>query len=105
MKISNDLAKSVVSDFVSETFSKFEFTPANMINSIIAKMYIHNHFDAVTMVLSKDGFIDVSALEEIALKDVDKLGKFEIPALGTKYLFNADDVKHLIAKMKEKANE
>lgn len=103
MKIRNDLAKSVITDFITETFSKFEFNPANVINSLVAKMYVHNNFDIMAQVLSKDGYIDIEALEQYALSDVEKLGKFEVPALGTKYLFNADDVKHLISKFKEKA--
>lgn len=103
MKIRNDLAKSVMTEFVTETFSKFEFTPANVVNSLVAKMFIHNNFDAMAQVLSKDGYIDIEALENYAIADIDKLGKFEVPALGTKYLFNSDDVKRLIAKLKEKA--
>lgn len=103
MQIRNDLAKSVITDFVTETFSTFEFNPVNVLNSLAVKMYVHNNFDKVAQVLSKDGYIDVAALEAFALADVEKLGKFEVPAVGTKYLFNSDDVKRLIAKLKEKA--
>lgn len=103
MKIRNDLAKSVLTDFVTETFSGFEFTPVNVLNSLAVKMYVHNNFDVIAQVLSKDGYIDVTALEQFALKDIEKLGKFEVPAVGTRYLFNTDDVKRLIAKMKEQA--
>lgn len=101
MKIRNDLAKAVVLNFITETFSRFEFNPANVVNSLVAKMYVHNHFDKFVQVVSKDGYIDLVALEDVVIRDVEKLGKFEIPALGTTYLFTADDVKRLINKMKE----
>lgn len=103
MKIRNDLAKSVIIDFVTDTFASFEFTPKNVMNSLIAKMFVHNNFDKMAQVLSSDGYIDIEALEGFALSDMEKLGKFEVPALGSKYMFNSDDVKRLIAKLKEKA--
>lgn len=104
MKIRNELAKNVVKDFINETFSKFEFNMTNVANAFIAKMYVHNNFDAITQIISKDGYIDIDALEEFALSDVERLGRFEIPAIGTRYIFNADDIKALIAKMKERAD-
>lgn len=103
MRIRNDLAQSAVSDFITETFNSFEFSPKNALNMIGAKMYVHNHFDLITQVLAKDGYIDIEALEKYAIEIVEKLGKFEVPAVGTRYMFDANDVKRLIAKMKEHA--
>lgn len=105
MKIRTDLAKSVVLDFISETFSHFEFNARNVGNLIAAKLYVHNNFDEMIGFISKDGFIDITAIEDVVMDDVNKLGKFEIPAIGAKYMFSSDDVKRLLNKMKEKAND
>lgn len=105
MKIRNDLAKSVVMEFVSDTFSHFEFNARNVGNLIAAKLYVHNNFDNIVKLISSEGFIDITALEDVIMDDVNKLGKFEIPALGTKYVFSSDDVKRLINKLKERAND
>ena len=105
MKIRNDLAKSVVMEFVSDTFSHFEFNARNVGNLIAAKLYVHNNFDNLVKIISAEGFIDISALEDVIMDDVNKLGKFEIPALGTKYVFSSDDVKRLVNKLKERAND
>lgn len=101
MRIRNDIAKTVVLNYITETFSRFEFNPANVLNSFVAKMYVHNNFDKFTQIVSKDGYIDLMALEENILSDIERLGRFDIPALGTTYLFTADDIKRLITKMKE----
>jgi hypothetical protein len=105
MRIRNDLAKSVVMDFISETFSHFEFNARNVGNLIAAKLYMHNNFEEIIGFVSKDGFIDIAAVEGVIMDDVNKLGKFEIPAIGTKYMFSSDDVKRLLNRMKEKAND
>ena len=105
MKIRNDLAKSVVMEFVSDTFSHFEFNARNVGNLIAAKLYVHNNFDNLVKLISSEGFIDITALEDVIMDDVNKLGKFEIPALGTKYVFSSDDVKRLVNKLKERAND
>jgi hypothetical protein len=39
------------------------------------------------------------------MDDVNKLGKFEVLGIGAKYMFSSDDVKRLINKMKEKADD
>lgn len=105
MKIRNDLAKTVLMEFVSDTFSRFEFNIRNVGNLIAAKLYINNNFDDIVKFVSKDGYIDITMLEDTILDDINKLGKFEIPAVGTKYIFNSDDVKRLISRMKEHADE
>lgn len=105
MKIRNDLAKSVIMDYISDTFSRFEFNMKNVGNLIAAKLYINNNFDDIVKYVSKDGYIDITMLEDTILDDINKLGKFEVPAVGTKYIFNADDVKRLINKLKENADE
>jgi hypothetical protein len=105
MKIRNDIAKSVVMDFISDTFSHFEFNARNVGNLIAAKLYIHNNFDEMIGFISKDGFVDIAAIEDVVMEDVNRLGKFEIPAIGAKYMFSSDDVKRLLNRMKEKAND
>lgn len=105
MKIRTDLAKSVVMDYISDTFSRFEFNARNVGNLIAAKLYVYNNYDDVVKIISKDGYIDIAMLEDVIMDDVNKLGKFEIPAVGTKYIFNSDDVKRLLNKLKEKADE
>lgn len=92
-------------DYVSETFSRFEFNAKNVGNLLAAKLYIYNNFDEMVKFISKDGFIDITMIEDVIMDDVNKLGKFEIPAVGTKYIFNSDDVKRLLNKLKEKADE
>lgn len=103
MRIRNDLAKTAMLDFVSETFSKFEFNLKNVGNLLAVKLYINNNFDKITDLLSKDGYINITEIEDLVLPDFEKLGKFEVPAFGTKYIFTSDDVKRLIAKLKGKA--
>lgn len=105
MKIRNDIAKSVVMDFISDTFSHFEFNARNVGNLIAAKLYIRNNFDEMIGFISKDGFVDIAAIEDVVMEDVNRLGKFEIPAIGAKYMFSSDDVKRLLNRMKEKAND
>lgn len=105
MKIRNDLAKSVIMDYISDTFSHFEFNGKNVGNLIAVKLYVHNNYEDLIKVVSKDGYIDISAVEDVIMEDVNKLGKFEVPAIGTKYMFSSDDVKRLINKLKEKADE
>jgi hypothetical protein len=105
MKIRADLAKSVVMDYISDTFSRFEFNARNVGNLIAAKLYVYNNYDDVVKIISKEGYIDIAMLEDVIMDDVNKLGKFEIPAVGTKYIFNSDDVKRLLNKLKEKADE
>lgn len=105
MRIRNDIAKSVVMDFISDTFSHFEFNARNVGNLIAAKLYIHNNFDEMIGFISKDGFVDIAAIEDVVMEDVNRLGKFEIPAIGAKYMFSADDVKRLLNRFKEKAND
>lgn len=105
MKIRNDLAKSVTLNFVSEIFNSFEFNPKNVLNLIAVKMFVQNNFDKLEMVVSKDGYIDITALEEIILPDIEKLGKFEVPAIGTRYIFTKDDIKKLLHKLKENSDD
>lgn len=104
MKIRNDLAKSVIEDYITETFTKFEPNIKNFGNAFLAKMFVHNNFDQLTQIISKDGYIDITALENFVSTDIDKLGKFEVPGIGTKYLFTSDDVRALINKMKDRAD-
>lgn len=105
MRIRSDLAKSVVMDFISETFSHFEFNGKNVGNLIAVKLYVHNNYEDLIKVVSKDGYIDISAVEDVIMEDVNRLGKFEVLAIGTRYIFSSDDVKRLINKLKEKADE
>ena len=46
----------------------------------------------------------ISMIQDLNLtkEQIEKLGNFEVPGVGTKYSFGADDVKRLIAKMKQK---
>ena len=104
MRIRNDLAKSVALNFMSDTFNSFEFSPKNVLNMIAVKMFVQNNFDKLEMVVSKDGYIDITALEEIILPDIEKLGKFEVPAIGTRYIFTKDDIKRLLQRLKENAD-
>lgn len=92
-------------DYISDTFSRFEFNARNVGNLIAAKLYVYNNYDDVVKIISKDGYIDIAMLEDVIMDDVNKLGKFEISAVGTKYIFNSDDVKRLLNKLKEKADE
>lgn len=105
MRIRNDLAKGVVLDFISETFNTFDFSPKNVLNMIAVKMFVQNNFDKLEMVVSKDGYIDIPVLEEAVLPDIEKLGKFEVPAIGTKYIFTKDDIKKLLQRLKESAED
>lgn len=102
MKIRNDLAKSAVQEYITETFNGFDFSVGNVATMLAAKMYVHNNFDRVLPIISQNGFIDIDALEQIALPEIEKMGKFELPGLGTKYAFGPDDVKKLIVKLKQK---
>ena len=102
MKIRNDIAKSVLMDFITETFNGFEFSFANVAGLIAVKLFLNNNFEKILPIISQNGYIDIDALEQIAVPEIEKLGTFEVPGIGTKYSFGADDVKRLIAKMKQK---
>ena len=102
MKIRNDIAKSVLMDFITETFNGFEFSFANVAGLVAAKLFLNNNFEKILPIISQNGYIDIDALEQIAVPEIEKLGNFEVSGIGTKYSFGADDVKRLIAKMKQK---
>ena len=102
MKIRNDIAKSVLMDFIAETFNGFEFSFANVAGLVAVKLFLNNNFEKILPIISQNGYIDIDALEQIAVPEIEKLGNFEVPGIGTKYSFGADDVKRLIAKMKQK---
>lgn len=102
MKIRNDIAKSVVLEFVEETFNGFEFSLANIAGLIGAKLFINNNFDKILPIISQDGYIDIDSLESIVVPEIERLGKFEVPGIGKRYAFDVNDVKRLVAKMKQK---
>ena len=68
-------------------------------------LFLNNNFEKILPIISQNGYIDIDALEQIAVPEIEKLGKFEVPGIGTKYSFGADDVKRLIAKMKQKGEQ
>jgi hypothetical protein len=105
MKIRNDIAKGVVMDFITETFNGFDFSFANVAGLVAVKLFINNNFDKILPIISQNGYIDIDSLEQIAMPEIEKLGKFEINGIGTKYSFGVDDVKKLIAKMKQKGEQ
>ena len=105
MKIRNDVAKSALMDFITETFNGFEFSFANVAGLVAVKLFLNNNFEKILPIISQNGYIDIDALEQIAVPEIEKLGKFEVPGIGTKYSFDADDVKRLIAKMKQKGEQ
>ena len=105
MKIRNDIAKSVLMDLITETFNGFEFSFANVAGLVAVKLFLNNNFEKILPIISQNGYIDIDALEQIAVPEIEKLGKFEVPGIGTKYSFGADDVKRLIAKMKQKGEQ
>lgn len=105
MKIRNEVAKEVILEYIEETFQGFEFSMRNVLGMIGAKMLVHNNFDKVLPVISKDGYVDIDTLELIAVPEVEKLGKFELPGVGTKYSFGPEDVKKLIHKLKQRGEQ
>ena len=102
MKIRNDIAKSVLMDFITETFNGFEFSFANVAGLVAVKLFLNNNFEKILPIISQNGYIDIDALEQIAVPEIEKLGNFEVPGIGTKKSFGAIDVKRLIAKMTQK---
>lgn len=105
MRIRNDVAKSVVMDYIAETFQGFNFSVANVAGMIAAKLYVHNNFEKILPVISQGGFIDIDAMEQIVMPEMERLGVIEMPGLGTKYSFTVEDVKKLIHKLKQKAEQ
>ena len=105
MKIRNDLAKSAIMEYITEMFKGFEFSMSNVAGMVVAKMFVHNNFDKLLPIISQDGYIDIDALEEIAVPEIERLGKIELPGIGTKYYLGPDDVKRLIAKLRQKGEQ
>lgn len=92
-------------DYISETFSGFEFSVANVATMVMAKMFVHNNFEKILPIISDGDYIDIDALEQIAMPEVERLGKFELPGFGTKYSFSCDDVKKLLGRIKQRAEQ
>lgn len=105
MKIRNDLAKEATMEFITETFNGFNFSISNVAALIAVKLFVNNNFERILPIISQDGYIDIDALEAIVVPEVEKLGKFEVPGIGTKYSFGPDDIKRLIAKMKQRGEQ
>lgn len=105
MKVRNELVKSALMDYISETFATFDFSMANVASMVAAKMFVHNNFDKVLPVISDGAFVDVDALESIVMPEIERIGKFEVPGLGTKYSFSAEDIKKLIGRIKQRGEQ
>ena len=76
MKIRNDVAKSVLMDFITETFNGFEFSFANVAGLVAVKLFLNNNFEKILPIISQNGYIDIDALEQIAVPEIEKLGIF-----------------------------
>ena len=104
MKIRLELLKSVIEDYIDETFNGFKQDLANMMNRVGAKMrlgqMITDYGDTMT---DSQGMIDVTALENYVLPEVRKLGIIEVAGIGKKFTFNENDVIKLFSKIKEKS--
>lgn len=105
MKVRNELAKTAVMDFLTETFNGFEFSFQNVAALVAVKLYVHNNFDKILPLVSKDGYIDLDVLDAVIIPEAERLGKIEIPGIGTRYTFGPDDVKKLMQKLKQKAEQ
>lgn len=104
MKIRLELLKSVIEDYIDETFDGFKQDLANMMNRVGAKMrlgqMITDYGDTMT---DSQGMIDVTSLENYVLPEVRKLGIIEVTGIGKKFSFNENDVIKLFSKIKEKS--
>lgn len=104
MKIRLETLKSVLEDYIDETFNGFKQDLANMMNRVGAKMRLGQMItDYGDMVADAQGYINVTDLENYVMPEVRKLGIIEISGIGKKFSFNENDVIKLLSKIKEKS--
>ena len=97
--ITKENLATAVTSYVNELFNEFTFSTTTALQKIGVLYMLKTKFDMVDMFMV-DGMIDIKALEEIALPEVEKLGKINIAGIN---LDKSDFVK-LFNKIKEYDN-
>lgn len=101
MEVRIEVLQEAMKQFVDDMFSKTELNLKNAINAIGAKVMMHNKVGQFLPFLANEqGMIDVDFLEKTVLEEVKKMGSIMIPAIGTTYKLNEQDVQNLFAKVR-----
>lgn len=101
MEVRSEVLQEAMKQFVDDMFSKTELNLKNAINAIGAKVMMHNKVGQFLPFLANEqGLIDVDFLEQTVLEEVKKMGSIMIPAIGTTYKLNEQDVQNLFGKIR-----
>ena len=99
MEVRTEVFVQAINQFINDMFTKTELNLKNATNAIAVKMYVHNKLgNQLSMLADEKGMIDVDFLEDITKEEMKKLGSIIIPAIGTTYKLNEQDVQNLFAK-------
>lgn len=104
MKIRNDALRSVLNEYIDEVFAGFAQDWWNLGNKLGAKILLGRQLDKyLPMFTDKDGYVDLTNVEDYAMPEIRKMGVLDVPGLGKNYTFNENDFLRLFAKLREKA--
>ena len=99
MEVRSEVLQEAMKQFVDDMFSKTELNLRNAVNAIGAKVMMHNKVGQFLPLLENEkGMIDIDFLEKTVNEEVKKMGSIIIPAIGTTYKLNEQDVQNLFAK-------
>lgn len=101
MEVRSEVLQQATKEYIDEMFSKTELNLKNAINAVGAKMMVHNKLGQYLPLLANEqGLIDVDFLEEAVSEQVKKMGSIVVPAVGTSYKLNEDDIKAFFGKVR-----
>lgn len=101
MEVRSEVMQQALKGFIDDMFSKTELNLRNAVNAIGAKVIMHNKVGQfLPMLENEKGLIDVDFLEGVVQEEVKKMGSIIIPAIGTTYKLNEQDVQNLFAKVR-----
>lgn len=106
MRIRESDLRSVLNEYIDEVFAGFTQDWWNIGNKLGAKILLGRQLDKyLPMFTDKDGYVDLSNVEEYTLPEIRRMGVLDVPGLGKNYSFNENDFLRLFAKIREKSND
>lgn len=106
MRIKESDLRSVLNEYIDEVFAGFAQDWWNIGNKLGAKILLGRQLDKyLPMFTDKDGYVDLSNVEEYTLPEIRRMGVLDVPGLGKNYSFNENDFLRLFAKIREKSND
>jgi hypothetical protein len=106
MRIKESDLRSVLNEYIDEVFAGLAQDWWNVGNKLGAKIILGRQLDKyLPMFTDKDGYIDLTNVEEYTMPEIRKMGVLDVPGIGKNYSFNENDFLRLFAKLKGKAND